>query len=246
MVMPSKCIVLDIETIPDQKVCLDKKEFDFPLPIFHKLASLSYAVLNNSFELEDFQVLGLDEESEEASLRAFGALVEKDTMVVTWSGRRFDIPVILYRSMVYGISCKWHFQPDFDKRFGLTGHVDLQDHMTLFGATDKLRLEHVAVTLGLPGKVGVKGSDVQELWAKNRFHAIGSYNASDVVETTVVFLRWAHLRGLATKQEVNHALERIACFPSTAYLKGSDISKKSVTDGTKLVVENCNWKSLMI
>lgn len=244
--MPSKCIVVDIETVPDQKVCLDKKGFDFPLPIFHRLISLSYAVLNNSFEMEDFQVLGLNEESEESALRTFGALVDKDTMVVTWSGRRFDMPVILYRSLLHGIQCKWHFQPDFDKRFGITGHVDLQDHMMLFGATDKLGLEHVATMIGLPGKVGVSGSDVQELWAKNRFRTIGSYNASDVVETAVVFLRWAYLRGLATKQEVNHALDRVACFPSTAYLKGSEISKKSVEDGTKMVVDNCDWESLKI
>ncbi len=245
--MPSKCVVLDLETIPDQKVCLDSKDFEFPLPIFHRVVSLSYAVLGDAFDLQEFHVLGLNAESEEETLRKLGSAIDKDTMVVTWSGRRFDIPDILYRSLKYGISCEWHFKRGFDNRFGLTGHVDIQDHMMLFGATDKLRLEHAATLLGLPGKVDVKGSDVQELWARNRYASIGAYNASDVVQTAVVFIRWAHLRGLASKEEVNAALDSISSFPSKSYSSGdSSISVASVAAGIKMVVENCDWASLKI
>lgn len=242
----TKCVVLDIETIPDHTVCLDQKGFEFPLPIFHKIVSISYAVLGNSFDLKDFKVLGLNEHTEEEALRLLGSEIDENTMVVTWSGRRFDVPVILYRSLKYKIQCGWHFKKDFDKRFGLTGHVDLQDHMMLFGAADKLKLDHAATLIGLPGKVGVKGSDVQELWARNQFQKIGAYNVSDVVELSVLFVRWAYLRGLATAQEVNDSLDSIYAYakkPASGYPRATTLS---VAEGINMVADNCDWESLKI
>jgi len=244
-----KCVVVDIETIPDHTVCLDQKGFEFPLPIFHKVVSLSYAVLGDSFDLKDFKVLGLNEHTEEEALRLFGKEIDKETMLVSWSGRRFDIPVMLYRSMKYGISCPWHFVKDFDNRFSLTGHVDLQDHMMLFGASDKIKLDHAATLIGLPGKVGTKGSDVQELWARNRFQTIGAYNVSDVLELVVLFIRWAHLRGLATSKEVNAALDSISEYArkaSEGYSRGAPATLMSVAEGINMVMQNCDWESLKI
>lgn len=244
--MPEKCTVMDVETIPDEKVCLDKKGFEFPLPIFHKIVSLSYAVLGNSFDLQEIRVLGLNEMTEKELLIEFGKVMNTDTMLVTFCGRRLDLPVILYRSMKYGIPCPWYFKKEFDKRYSITGHVDIQDHMMLFGAAEKLKLEHASTALGLPGKMDVKGSDVQELWARNRFKTIGTYNVCDVIETTVVFLRWAHLRGLASTKEVNEALDSISAYPAAHYIEGAPISHQSVLDGIKLIVSNCDWNSLKV
>lgn len=244
--MPSKCVIMDLETVPDQKVVLDQKGFEFPLPIFHKVACLSYAVLGNSFELQQVKVLGLNEQTEAETLQEFGALIDEDTMVVTWSGRRFDLPVVLYRSMKYGIPCPWHFRRDFDKRFGLTGHVDLQDHMMLFGAADKIKLDHAAALIGLPGKLDTVGADVAELWARNRFQAIGTYCVTDVIQTAVLFIRWAHLRGLASAVEVNAALDSISAYSSGGYLSTSRASQVSVAEGIHKVVSNCDWNSLKV
>lgn len=244
--MPSKCLIVDIETVPDHRVCLDEREPEFPLPIFHNVVCLSYALLGNSFDLQKIKVLGLNEQSEEQALREFGSIVDDDTLVVTWSGRRFDIPVILYRSMKYGIPCPWHFKRDFDKRYGLSGHVDLQDHMMLFGAADKIRLDHAATLLGLPGKLDVAGTQVATLWAKNRFQTIGSYCVTDVIQTAVIFIRWAHLRGLASTEEVNTALDSISSYASDGYLSTSPASHISVAEGISKVVSNCDWNSLKI
>jgi predicted PolB exonuclease-like 3'-5' exonuclease len=244
--MPSKCVIVDLETVPDQKVVLDDKAFEFPLPIFHKIACIGYAVLGNSFDLQKVRVLGLNEQSEEEALREFGKEIDDDTMVVTWSGRRFDVPVILYRSMKYGIPCSWHFRRDFDKRFGLTGHVDLQDHMMLFGASDKIKLDHAAAMIGLPGKLDTVGADVAALWARNRFRTIGTYCVTDVIQNVVLFIRWAHLRGLASTEEVNAALDSISSYSSVSYLPTSPASQVSVAEGIHKVVSNCDWESLKI
>lgn len=244
--MPSKCIVLDIETIPDTTVVLDTKGYEFPLPIFHKVVSLAYAVLGNNFELQDLKVLGLNEHTEAQALADFGKEITDDTLLVTWSGRRFDLPIILYRSMKHGIPCPWYWKREFDKRFSLTGHVDLQDHMMLFGATDKIKLDHAACLVGLPGKGDIQGSDVQELWARNRFLDIGAYNVSDVVTLAVLFIRWAHLRGLASKEEVNAALDSVLAYPMSGYPSGTPPTILAISEGLNMVSKKCDWKSLKV
>jgi len=244
--MPKKCIVLDIESVPAHAAVLDEKGHDFALPIFHRIVCLSYAVLDGSFKVTEVGTLGLNRQSEEDAIRHLSSLIDKDTMIVTWSGRRFDMPVFLYRALAYGIPCPWYFKNEFDKRFTLTGHFDLQDNMMLFGAADKIRLDHAAAVIGLPGKMDVAGADVADLWARNRFLTIGTYCVTDVIQTAILFIRWAFLRGLATADEVNGALNSIASYPSTTYLPTDAASLVSVAEGIKKVVSNCDWDSLKI
>lgn len=246
--MPTKCLVLDIETIPSSKRCLDPKASEYPIPIFQEIVSLSYAILDNNFEMSALKVFRMDVSTEEEALRAISKDMEGDTMLVTWSGRRFDVPVILYRSMKAGLNCKWYFQKDFDKRFNLSGHVDLQDHMTLFGATEKLRLDHAATMLGLPGKSagsGVTGGDVEELWARNQYAKVAAYNVADVVQLAVLFVRWAHLRGAATAKEVNDFLNSIESYTIYAQNEGSEAAR-SVSDGINSVISSGSWPKLKI
>ena len=247
-----RCVVLDIETIPSQKAILDSRESEFKLPIFHQIACMSYVVLNNEFGVQKFEVLGGSRESEQESLVKFGKLMGPDTLLVTWGGRRFDIPVILYRSMYYGVPCPWYFKKDFSHRYDLSGHVDIKDHMSLFGATDNMSLDHVAAVLGMPGKVDVKGSEVNELWARNRYKSIGSYCVSDVLTTMIVFLKWSVVQGLASPQEVNDSLDSIKSYAlkleSNAREVGTDyISTDSeVLDGIRLVTDHCSLDSMKI
>jgi len=235
-----KCIVLDIETVPSQRAILDTRNSEFKLPVFHQPVCLSYVVLDNEFSVQDFNIIGLDREKEKDILIKFGRLIDDETILVTWGGRRFDLPVILYRSMYYGIPCQWYFKRDFGHRYDLTGHIDLKDHMSLFGATETMKLDHIAASLGLPGKMDVDGSEVEKLWAKNRYSDIGSYCVSDVVQTMVIFLRWSVLRGLATPQEVNNSLDSLVKFADGVYLR------EEVSEGIKMVTKNCNFDGLKV
>lgn len=243
--MITRCILLDVETTTLSAAILDKRNPEFANPIFHKIACISYAILDDSFKLEKFETLGLNSHTEREVIEKIVSLFDKDTMVVTWSGRRFDLPVILYRAMFYGIPCQFFFKNEFDKRYTATGHFDLQDNMMFFGASEKLSLDHAATVMGLPGKMEVSGGAVEELWARNRFLTIGTYCVTDVVQLLVLFLRWSFLRGLASASEVNESLDSVATYSDNHYVVG-EISSQTVRDGIQQVVSNCDWKSLKV
>jgi len=237
-----KCVVMDIETIPSHKAILDTRATDFALPVFHEIVCLSYAVLDDTFNVMEVRSLGLNRESERDVLSQFGKLMNEETLLVTWGGRRFDLPVILYRSMYYGIPCPWYFKRDFSHRYDLTGHIDLKDHMSLWGSTEIMKLDHIAAAIGLPGKMDVTGADVASLWAKNRFKEIGAYCVSDVVQTMVVFLRWSLLRGLASPGEFNQFLRSLSKYEEKLYLKEAS----EVSGGLQMVTSKCNLQSLIV
>src|SRR6185295_15620148 len=68
----------------------------------------------------------------------------------------------------------------------------LSDH----GAARSLSLDAVARLIGLPGKIGVDGSQVEGMWAAGQLEAIKSYCLADVAQTALLFLRFRLLQGL--------------------------------------------------
>lgn len=251
-----KCLILDLETKPNEIIRLwqRKGDNDFQPPVFHEVVCAGWAELDNEFQLQEMGILGLNEISEKEALRELVARIDKDTLVVTWAGRRFDMPVISYRCLKYAVQTTWDKDGDFRNRYRFSGHFDLQDHLMHNGASDRLKLDHVASLIGLPGKIDTLGVEVPGLVARNRWLALGTYCTTDVVQTMVMFVRYAYLMGLATASEVNkslHSLEgycaRLATNNSQAsYLKNRRISSLSVERGISKVFDNCDWSSLFI
>jgi predicted PolB exonuclease-like 3'-5' exonuclease len=105
----------------------------------------------------------------------------------------------------------------FGERNGLRSrygrHLDLFDFLTNSGAT-RLRggLDLVARLVGLPGKAGVRGGDVQALWEAGRFDEIHRYCRRDVIETYLVFLHVEHLRGRLGDAALQRAAAAAAPF----------------------------------
>lgn len=251
-----KCIVLDLETEPNEiiKLWVPRGDSDFQPPIFHKIVCAGWAELDNEFKLQEMGVLGLNEISEEQALRDLVSRIDKDTLVVTWAGRRFDMPVISYRCLKYGIQTVWDKDVDFRNRYRFSGHFDLQDHLMHHGASDKLKLDQVASLVGLPGKMDTLGVEVPSLVARNRWLAIGTYCTTDIVQTMAMFVRYAHLMGLASASEVNESLRSLEGYLSRlasnnargSYLEDRRISSLSVEKGIRKVFDNCDWSSLFL
>jgi hypothetical protein len=137
-------------------------------------------------------------ETEQSILRSFAAFMEKDRPeIVTWNGRRFDLPVLMLRSMRHGIPAPWYYKSrDHRYRFSEAGHCDLADAMTDYGACPHVGLDGAAKLIGLPGKFGdVEGKNVAEAYAQGRFEDIHVYCQLDAVQTAFLFLRWQLLKG---------------------------------------------------
>jgi hypothetical protein len=117
-------------------------------------------------------------------------------VLVTYNGRSFDLPVIVMRSLCHAISLPWYYRDrDIRYRYSAEGHLDLCDWLADHGATRAGKLDAVARLIGLPGKIGVDGSQVEGLYQAGDIESIQRYCLADVAQTALLFLRFRLLQG---------------------------------------------------
>lgn len=172
--------------------------------------------------------LGSPSDSEGALIQRFFDGVEKYTpQLVSWNGGGFDLPVLHYRGLIHGITAAryWDLGND-DRDFKWnnyisryhTRHLDLMDLLALYQPRANAPLDELAKLIGLPGKIGMDGSEVWAAYRAGRLGAIREYCETDVVNTYLVYLRFQLMRGAMTRKAYGeeHALVR----GSIAALKG--------------------------
>jgi DNA polymerase elongation subunit (family B) len=132
--------------------------------------------------------------TEAAMLRDFWDGARSYDVFVTFNGRAFDVPFLILRSMVHGIT------PTRDLMEGRylyqqrdARHVDLQEQLSFYGATHRKQPLHLycrALGIVSPKEQGVSGDDVAGLFKDGKYLDIAKYNALDVAATTELYLRW--------------------------------------------------------
>jgi len=135
---------------------------------------------------------------------------------ITFNGRGYDMPVMELAAYRYGLSLPRWFNVDartYDQsrnRYNHHAHLDLMDLISNFGAsrvTGGLNL--LANLIGKPGKTGVDGSMVQEMYDNGQVREINDYCRSDVLDTYFVFLRTRVLLGLLSLDEEHQRVEEV-------------------------------------
>jgi predicted PolB exonuclease-like 3'-5' exonuclease len=198
--MPSPSpVVLDIETVPDLELH-DPPEpppgVDKPFPPLYacKPVLLGVMWLDESLACTELRTI---EGDEVAMLGEFAALMSRHRpRIVSWNGRTFDLPVLTLRALRHGLSFPWYFEdPAYRDRHTATAHLDLCDYLANHGAARMTSLDGAARLIGLPGKDGVDGSQVEALHASGQHEALRQYCLSDVVQTAFLFLRARLLTG---------------------------------------------------
>lgn len=122
--------------------------------------------------------------------------------LVSWNGSGFDIPVLIYRAMLYDLSVPLLFEEgdrvrdmrydNYVNRYH-SRHLDLMDRFSQFGASQRQSMDVVASLYGLPGKTNVDGSMVGDLVTQNQWQTLTVYCESDVMNTWLIYLRWLRL-----------------------------------------------------
>lgn len=124
--------------------------------------------------------------------------------LVSWNGSGFDIPVLIYRAMLYDLSVPLLFEEGnnvqsmrFDNYISRyhSRHLDLMDRFSQFGASQRQSMDVVASLYGLPGKTAIDGSMVGDLVAAEQWQTLTIYCESDVLNTWLIYLRWLRLIG---------------------------------------------------
>jgi hypothetical protein len=150
----------------------------------------------------------VDEEKTLTELAGF--VGKRSPHIITYNGRKFDLPVVVNRMLRHGIPfTAYYTNRDYRYRFSDLGHIDLADILTDHGASRMPKLDHVARLVGMPGKMDVDGSMVEQLYDAGRLDEIREYCLHDVVQTTFLFLRVELLRGRLSRESYGERAEAL-------------------------------------
>ncbi|MBV8053664.1 MAG: 3'-5' exonuclease [Deltaproteobacteria bacterium] len=170
----------------------------FPLTL-HVPISIAIGDVTRDHILRGIETLRISGGSEEGLVREFWRRMEDFRgCLISFNGRRFDLPVLELAAMRWGISAP-HYFDDSDSprsRDALERHLDLCEYLTNFGEVS-LRggMDLLLKMLGLPGKLAMNGAMVQEYYDSGRLDEIDCYCRTDVVQTYFLFLRVELMRG---------------------------------------------------
>ena len=181
----------------------------FPRQLFHKVVSISILIADikkvNGYEYYEINKIGtisnIDNTEKEMTEKFFNYLCKYTPRIVDYNGRTFDLPVMKYRAMKYGISIENMFKSgdkwnSYSQRYSTDWHCDLLDVLSDFGASARCKMNEVCSILGIPGKIGIDGSKVADMFDEGELKEIDNYCETDVLNTYLVYLNYGLLSGL--------------------------------------------------
>jgi predicted PolB exonuclease-like 3'-5' exonuclease len=183
----------------------------------HRVVAIS-CVLRSRDQLKVWS-LG-DEQAPEAELvqRFFDGIDRYTPDLVSWNGGGFDLPVLHYRAMRWGISAPRYWETGAeDQSFRFNNylsryhwrHVDVMDVVSGYQARARASLANVAGLLGLPGKLGFSGAQVWDAWLAGNIAGIRHYCETDVLNTWLIYLRFERMRGRLTAEREEEENDRV-------------------------------------
>jgi predicted PolB exonuclease-like 3'-5' exonuclease len=218
-------LVFDIETVPDVELGrrlygldgLDDaqvaqamfakqrqlRQNDFLPPPQQRVVAIS-VVLRTRDALKIFSLGDVQAEERELVQRFFDGLERYTPVLVSWNGSGFDLPVLQYRALRYGVNAHRYWElGESDRDFRYNNylsryhwrHIDLMDVLSGYGASGRASLELAAQLVGLPGKLGIGGAHVWSAYRRGELAAIRDYCETDVLNTYLIYLRFQLVRG---------------------------------------------------
>jgi predicted PolB exonuclease-like 3'-5' exonuclease len=184
----------------------------FPRQPFHKVVSISILIVDigrvGNYEFYDNLKLGtisntkLDEKTMVENF--FNYICSSLPKIVSYNGKTFDMPVLKYRAMKYGLSLENLFKSgdkwsNYHQKYSKDWHCDLLDVFSDYGASAKCKMNEICSITGLPGKIGVDGSHVAELYDQGKLKEIDDYCETDVANTYLLYLNYCLLSGIINK-----------------------------------------------
>jgi hypothetical protein len=193
---------------------------DFLPPHVQRVVAVSCALRSD----EGVRVwsLGSPADSEADIVKRFFDGIEKYTpQLVSWNGSGFDLPVLHYRALIHGIAgcCYWDTGEN-DREFKFNNylsrfharHTDLMDVLAGFQNRAWAPLDEIAQLCGLPGKLGMDGSQVHAAFKRGEIEAIRNYCETDVANTYLLYQRFQLIRGALNPEAYAREIELFRSF----------------------------------
>lgn len=242
--MYAKLLSFDIETIPDienaKKIYaienlneedawnvirlkrIEKSGNDFLPHYLQKIVAISLV-------LQDHQTtkvwsIGNDNESEAEIISRFYSGIEKhQPTLISWNGGGFDLPVLHYRSLMHHIQAPTYWETGerisefkWNNYLGRyhSRHTDLMDMLANYQNRAFAPLDEFAHITGLPGKIGLHGSEVYPAYRLGQIQKICDYCESDVLNTHLLYLRFLFCKGSLSLKQYHDTLESLSVYLS--------------------------------
>jgi len=201
-----------------------KTEDVFYKPIFHKVVAISFAEIEITKEegkealvLKNIRSGGKVDSKESDLIKGFFHYIGNHLpRLVSYNGRSFDMPVLKFRALKYGIGTEIYNAGDkwnsYLQRYSSNWHCDLHEVLTDYYAAGKMRLNELCATLGYPGKIDVDGGSVYELHKEGKIQEIRDYCETDVLNTYLVYLNYALHYGIINKETFAISIAQIVNF----------------------------------
>ena len=187
------------------------------LPL-HRVAVISCALrVSDAADAEGgLKVFSLCEPryDEKSAVAMFFKIIDKYTpQLVSWNGGGFDLPVLHYRAMAFGVAARRYWQADgtdargdkfhynrYTARYH-DRHLDLMDVLAMHQPGAFARLDDMAKVCGLPGKIGVGGAGVWDAFREGRLDEVRQYCEADAMLTYLLYARFQRFRGAWSTEE---------------------------------------------
>lgn len=175
-----------------------------------------------NYVLKDIRSGGNFSSSEEDLVKGFFAHLKKSPpRLISFNGRTFDLPVLKYRAIKYGISAPWLYKSgdkwnNYTSRYSLDWHCDLLEAFSDFGTSARVKMNELCAVFNLPGKIGIDGSKVTEYYDAGKIEEIRNYCETDVINTYLLYLCYQHHNGSLSTSSYHQAKQDLV-----SYLKNS-------------------------
>lgn len=189
---------------------------------FHKIIAISFLLSDISndhryeiYSLKEIRSGGNERSTESELIKGFLQLIKNaQSRLVSFNGRNFDLPVIKYRAMAYGIQTEYlHRSGDkwnnYTQRYSANWHCDLLDVLSDYGTSARIKMNEVCAAFKLPGKIGIDGSKVTNLYDKGEIGKIRDYCETDVLNTYLIYLRLMQHQGHITTIQHNNNIKEL-------------------------------------
>jgi predicted PolB exonuclease-like 3'-5' exonuclease len=213
------------QSLKDYHLDVTQGKNDFLRQPFHKVVAISFAIFEidyvdnlEFYSLKDIRSGGDINSKEKDLILGFFKIIKKlKARLVSFNGRTFDIPVLKYRAMKYGISSEYFYKTgdkwnNYNNRYSLDYNCDLLDAFSDFGSSARIKMHEVCSIFDFPGKFGVDGSKVDELYDLGKLKEIRDYCETDVLNTSLLYLRYALHIGKININGYNEAIKSIITF----------------------------------
>lgn len=230
-------VVWDIETVPDLEAFAEAKRLTslptaqirtalgdaFPKLTYHRIVCIGALISMRTDEGWRVRSLGaphIGQRTEADLIRSFvDRLFELNPRLVTFNGTSFDLPVLRYRAMKFGVAAPALSRRPYFNRY-TDDAIDLCDILSSFDARARVSLDEISRVLGLPGKPSdINGAQVEEYFNQGRIGDIAKYCEIDVVNTYRVWLRYELFRGT-----INQSQHELSEMQLAAFLQASDVA----------------------